>query len=106
MTRFKDIVGTDVPTIGFEIAPGPEGAMAVYFRLSAEPIARTIEADEPDVLIDVAEDGSVVGVELINPLAVTLKKALKKVGAKYRLVEEFRKKQSRRIAQLEELIAV
>ena len=103
--RYKDKVGTDLRTVDIEIATGPEGVIAVYFRLSEKEVARTIEADEPDVFIDVDEAGHIVGVELINPLSVNLKKLLKKVAGRYKH-EGLTKLPKARVEALEELIAV
>lgn len=105
MKRYTDKVGTDIPTVDIEIATGPEGVIAVYFRLSEKSVARTIEADEPDVFIDVDAAGDIVGVELINPLSVKLKKLIKKVGSRYKH-EGLTKLPKARVEALEELIAV
>lgn len=108
MKHQTDIVGTDRPTLGIELATGPEGVFAVYFRFTSEPVAKTIEADEPDVLVDMDAKGKIVGLELTNPAHVNLKRLLKKLASRYKAkeLEQFGTKQADRLEKLEELIAV
>lgn len=108
MKHHADIIRTDRPTLGIELATGPEGVLAVYFRFSSERVAKTIEADEPDVLVDVDGKGRIVGLELTNPAHVGLKKLLKKLALRYkaRELERFGTKQADRLEKLDELIAV
>lgn len=106
--KHKDIVATNVPTVGIELSSGPEGVIAVYFRITENPVARTIELDTPDVLVDVDPHGKLVGIELINPQKVNLKKLLKQVALKYKAkhLEQLSKEHSERFKKLQELIAV
>lgn len=108
MKQRTDIIRTDMPTLGIELATGPEGVLAVYFRFTSEPVAKTIEADEPDVLVDVDARGKIVGLELTNPAHVRLKRLLKKLASRYKAkdLEQFGAKQAGRLKKLEELIAV
>ena len=108
MKRHTDIIRTNAPTLAIELATDLEGVLAVYFRLSSETVAKTIEADEPDVLVDLDARGKVVGLELTNPAHVDLKRLLKKLASRYKAkeLERFGAKQADRLEKLEELIAV
>lgn len=108
MKRRADIIRTDMPTLSIELGTGPEGVFAVYFRFTSEPVAKTIEADEPDVLVDVDARGKIVGLELTNPAHVSLKRLLNRLASRYKAkeLERFGKTQSDRLVKLEELIAV
>ncbi|MBI4563819.1 MAG: DUF2283 domain-containing protein [Planctomycetes bacterium] len=107
MKKHADIVVGGPDTLNFEVGYGPEGVMAVYFRLSSEPIARTIEPeDQPDMTIDLDERGKLVGIELINPIGHgSLRKVLDGVARKYKAnqLHEFSKT---RAEKLQELLAV
>ena len=53
-------------------------AQAVYIKISPEAkVARTIEF-APETFIDLAEDGDLVGVEMLNPGQLILKRLAKK----------------------------
>jgi uncharacterized protein YuzE len=104
MKRHRDVVGTDVANTNVEIEFGLEGVLAVYFRFSTEPVARTIESDEPDVLIDVDAKRRLVGVEMVNPATVNMKRVLRSVATRYKL-EPLQKLSRESIEKLEELVA-
>lgn len=109
MKQRKDVVGSDVPTITIELAPDPaggSGVLAVYFKLLENKVAKTIEADEPDVFVDVDAKGAVVGIELINPAVVNLKKVLKKLASRYKLdsLKQLQRTQAGTLKKLEEVL--
>ena len=109
MAKRRDVVGADPGTgiTGWEVASGADGVIAIYFKLSERPVARTVEFD-PDVLVDLDKNREVVGLELLNPMVVNLKTILKKVGKKFKSekVQEFEGANSKRLEKLQELIEV
>ena len=59
------------PTYTIEMTLDSEGHVdMIYIRILAEEIADTIEAEIPDVFIDVSKQKRVVGIELISPSKV------------------------------------
>ncbi|MCY0878679.1 MAG: DUF2283 domain-containing protein [Firmicutes bacterium] len=53
---------------GFESYPClyDEEADALYVRLGASPVVRQVSVT-PDIIADIAEDGEIVGVEVLSP---------------------------------------
>lgn len=104
----KDIDKIEVkgaPPMAIEIDYGPDGVRAVYFRLTDNKVARTIEADETDVLIDVDSKNKIVGIELINPAKVRLKKLFREVTKRFRSTP-LRHLGDTRIRELQKMVTV
>lgn len=100
----KDRVGAlGFKTISVETDWDPiDGVVAVYFRVSANPIKKTVEHDNPDVLIDIDRNGDLVGIELTNPSIVSMKTVLKSIAKKFKSpqLEQFSKHQVQKVEQL------
>ena len=79
--------------------------VAVYFRHSSEKIARTVETEVPDVFVDLDAQDRIVGIEMINPAAVTLKKVFKKLGQQFKIRREAMLPAAK-LDQIQELIGV
>lgn len=76
----RDLVGIEgVKTVGIEIEEGARGVIAVYFRVSNETVAKTLEVVD-DVFVDIDKKGELVGFEMINPKQVQIIKVIKKVS--------------------------
>lgn len=91
--------------VGIEIETGPEGVVAVYFRLSQAKVAETIESeDTEDVLLDLDSKGNLVGIEMINPATVRIKKLVRSVRSSFGKSALGNLSQSR-IQKLQELIS-
>lgn len=92
-------------SVGIEIETGPEGVIAVYFRLSQVPVAETVESeDTEDVLLDLDAKGNLVGIEMINPATVRIQKLVKSVRSSYGK-KALGNLSPSRIQKLQELIA-
>jgi uncharacterized protein YuzE len=79
----RDLVCIEgVKTIGIEIEEGARGVVAVYFRVSSEAVAETLEVVN-DVFVDLDKKGGLVGFEMINPKSVHIAKIIKKVTKDY-----------------------
>lgn len=100
-----DRVGTNIPGVTIEIETGPQGVEAVYFRFKIGDVAKTLEAEEPDVLVDLDSAGCLLGVELINPASVDIGRVLKNLARRFKKAP-MPPIAPRRLKKLEELIAV
>lgn len=68
----------------FECEQDDDGRlMAAYVYVSDSPVARTVEIRRGQLMVDEAEDGSVVGVEFIYPESI--RADLQLVGERYGL---------------------
>ncbi|MEK7793455.1 MAG: DUF2283 domain-containing protein [Candidatus Hydrogenedentota bacterium] len=56
--------------------------LAAYLELSDKKIARSVEIEHGKLVVDEAEDGSVVGVEFILPVALRVE--IMKVSDRYK----------------------
>ncbi|NUN47389.1 MAG: DUF2283 domain-containing protein [Candidatus Brocadiae bacterium] len=79
----RDLVRIEgIKTVGIEIEEGARGVIAVYFRVSNEAVAETLEVVD-DVFVDVDRKGALVGIEMINPKHVQISKIIKRVSRDY-----------------------
>ena len=69
--------------------------LAIYFKVSNEKIARTVEV-APDCYLDLDKNDGVVGAELITPKAIVRLREVKKAAREYDAPE---------LAQMTELAA-
>ena len=58
--------------------------IAVYFRLSNNPVSETLEHSTPDVFLDVDASGALVGIDMINPSSVNLRTILAQIAKRFK----------------------
>ena len=84
MAAMRDVISMGPGVTNVKVEFSPEGVLAAYFRMSDKPVAKTVETEIDDVLVDLDRDGEVVGLELINPQTRSLEGILKRLSKKYK----------------------
>lgn len=105
MASRRDVIALTHEMSGVEINWSPDGALAVYFRFSDKPVAKTVEWNPSDIIVDLDKAGEVVGLELLNPQEVSLKKLLRQIAKKFHS-DSIKTFETPRIEKIQELLAV